>query len=616
MAGLVLALACAAPAAAYTPEAPWPPAQGPGALYAHYGEEHWNDEDGLTLLPKVVADVVRYRPAVVTMSGDKANDGNAEELERWREIMRAYDEAGVPYFAAVGNHDREAPLGLPGGVSPVADLSNYVEVFAGRPYPFGDAAPYDDPALSPKERPVDDPEGAASHYFVDHGNVRWIFIDNSCQSITNCDPLQAPSAQNAAGRPQYEFLERAAGEAERDGRLAFVVMHQPTRDPRDPTYADPISLNHVMGKGISPDNQLFEIVAERAGVDAVFLGHIKGQFLYRGLGGIPYYIDGGAGGELYTTGPVGTDHGYWHGYRLLRVDGDRVETDTVPIVVEDGISIEGPDRVRRGERLHLEAFARQPVFHDPAQVPALELRDPDPRRPALLGSGLRDAGRWLLMPALLLLLLGLAARADLLSRGGLAPLALVVGLVAVSGYGAVSLAQSSQPTLTAKEALPTPARIWTSGNPLVLAPVAAEEDDPRRDTASQTDSGVFEASCPGRATVEITSGWEAQRTRITALSHNGRIVRSFRRGARSLRAGRARRVASVRLAQPAEVLVRVRRRGRTVATLAHECADGTLHAGWDGTRRGRRVRAGIYTVEVRVRSDRPTTIRRYRVRVR
>jgi len=93
-------------------------------------------------------------------------------------------------------------------------------------------------------------------------------------------------------------------------------------------------------------------------------------------------------------------------------------------------------------------------------------------------------------------------------------------------------------------------------------------------------------------------------------------VRNSSRGARSLDAGETARMATVRLAQPAELLVRVRRRGRTVATLAHECADGAQHLRWDGTSRGRKVNPGLYTVEVRVRSDRPTMVRRYRVRVR
>ena len=339
-AALLASLAAAAPSSAYTTSSPWPPVGGGGLLFAHYGEEHWNDEDGLTLLPKVVAETIRYRPRMVTMSGDKDNNGTIAELTRWREIMGAYDRAGVPYFAGVGNHDREAPPGvLPGTAGilapPIASLEPYKRVFAGRPYPFGDAAPYDDPNMSPKLRPAGDPAGASSHYFVDYRNVRWVFLDNSCWTLSGCDSNQNPPLDDAKeGRTQLTFLERVAKQADAQGKLVFVVMHIPTRDPRDQDIADAISRRHVMGKGLVADNAKFEDVAARFGIDGVFLGHIKGQFLYRGSGGVPYYIDGGAGGELYTNGPVGTDHGYWHGFRLLRVDGGRVaENDTVPIFV-------------------------------------------------------------------------------------------------------------------------------------------------------------------------------------------------------------------------------------------------------------------------------------------
>jgi hypothetical protein len=340
---VLLALAWGPSAHASVAEEPWPPATGPGNLFIHYGEEHWNDDDGLTLLPKIVAETARYRPAMVTMSGDKANDGTTDQLGTWEQIMAPYDAAGIPYYAGVGNHDRDSFSA--GGLPPPGPLDAYKEVFRDRPYPFGDAQPKADPQLSPQQRPAGDPEGAASHYFVDYGNVRWIFIDNSCFAIEECDLFQEPSAQTQQGEAQFAFLQRVGQEAAAQGKLAYVVMHMPTRDVRDQSYIDPTTFNHTMGKGAgTDDNQKFEQVAEAAGVDGVFLGHIKGQFTYRGQGGVPYYVDGGAGGELYTEGPVGTDHGYWHGFRLLRVDGSRLTTDTVPIFVPDGI------RARRTSR--------------------------------------------------------------------------------------------------------------------------------------------------------------------------------------------------------------------------------------------------------------------------
>ena len=110
-----------------------------------------------------------------------------------------------------------------------------------------------------------------------------------------------------------------------------------------------------MGKlgGLFTDNPLFEAAASESGVDGVFVAHIKGQFLYRGTGDVPYYIDGGGGGALYTTGPVGTDHGYWHGFRLIRVRGDDFVTDAVPIFVRNGIRIAGGRRLEAGVDPHV-----------------------------------------------------------------------------------------------------------------------------------------------------------------------------------------------------------------------------------------------------------------------
>jgi hypothetical protein len=491
---------------------------------------------------------------------------------------------------------------------------NSVEVFKGRPYPMGDAAQYADPLFAPRERPAEDPAGAATHYFVDYGNVRWVFVDNSCWAITGCDVYQAPSAQTQPGEAQFDFLERVAQEGTDQGKHVFVVMHMPTRDPGDQSYRDTTARMHTMGKGALPDNAEFEAVAERTGVDGVFVAHIKGQFVYRGQGNVPYYIDGGAGGELYTSGPVGTDHGYWHGFRLIRVDGARISTDTVPIFVPGGITIEGPATVARGKGVELQAFGKQPVFNDPAKVEALELRDPDPQPAA--ASGLRalwPVGRWLLLPGLLLLAGAIALRPAMTPRRRL--VALPVAFAAVSGLAAVAAAQQSEPTATPKENLPAPARIWTTGDPNVLAPVAAKDDDPRRDTATQTDSGAFVARCPGAATVQVTSGWEAQRKRIVSTSAPGPIVRKVRAGrGRPLR-GRA-AVARVRLHQPAVVVVRVRRRGRTVATLADRCVASALKARWNGRNaRGRRAARGRYKVEVRVQSDRRAVVRRGTVRI-
>ena len=623
----------AGPAHASVTDRPWPPATGQGVLFAHYGEEHWNDADGLTLLPKVVEETGRYKPALVTMSGDKDNDGTVEQLSRWKQIMGPYDRQGIPFFPSVGNHDRKAPPGAPPGTAGLltpgvqGDLANYQGVFADRPWPFGDAAPYKQAGFTQRARAGDDPPGASSHYFVDYRDVRVIFLDNSCWGLADCDASQNPGFPDSQGnRSQLDFLRRNGGEASRAGRQVFVVMHMPTRDPRDQSYIDPTTFNHVMGKGISPtgaqDNMRFEEAAEQAGVDGVLVGHIKGQFLYEGRGKVPYYIDGGAGGELYTSGPVGTDHGYWHGFRLLRVAGGKVTTDTVPIFVKDGIRLDGPGYLVQGAAAHYEAFGKQPVFNDSAKVTGLELRDPDPVRPAS-SSGLGSVGDfvrgggWIFVPVLLLALGGMAMNGTLprpRRRAAVAAAAAAgAGVVAVAG---VSMAQQSSPTTTPRSSLPVPARMFATSNPQVVAPVASAADDPRRDTARQTEDGGFRARCPGAARVSITSGFETTSKAVRVASRRGRIVRGARAYRRSLRPGRRVRVSKVRLGQPARVLVRIRRKGRTVRVLRDSClspGSKLLTSRWDGrvTRRGklRRGAAGRYRAQVLVRSDRKTVSR-------
>jgi hypothetical protein len=612
-----------APAALGQGAKPWPPLDGPGDLFVHFGEEHVNDVDGPTILPRIVRESARYRPRLVAMSGDKANDGTPEQLGLWADVMEHYDRRGVPWFAGVGNHDRKAPSGMPGGVSPVADFSPYAEFFADRPYPMGDGRGYRDPRISPRQRPASDPPGAASHYFVEYRGTRWIFLDNSCWSIIACDSQQNPSGQNEGGsESQLDFLRRVGREAKADGKLAFAVMHMPTRDPGDQTYREPIAVQHTMGKTVLgvQDNALFEQAALDAGLDAVFVAHIKGQFSYRGSGDIPYFINGGGGGELYTTGPVGVDHGYWHGFMLVRAQDQRFRTDSVPVFVSGGIRVEGRRALDRGEAHTFEAFGRQPVFEHHAKVDALELRDPAPiPRSGAAGVGwLGGVAKWAGPPFALVVILLLTAPGARRRRLA-APALAALGALAVAG---VSAAQQSEPTSTPVESLPNPARIWTTQNPLVLRPVASESDDPRRDARTQTKDGRFRGACPGRARLTIASGFESANHRVVVRSDRGRIVRRMRRGAGTLRAGQPRVVARVGLAQPARLVARVfRRGGGRVATLRRACIGraGAVKLRWDGRRAGKRARAvapGRYLVRIRALSDRKPVTRSFKLRVR
>jgi hypothetical protein len=192
------------------------------------------------------------------------------------------------------------------------------------------------------------------------------------------------------------------------------------------------------------------------------------------------------------------------------------------------------------------------------------------------------------------------------------------------GVAGASLAQQSEPTTTPLESLPTPAHIFSTSDPLVLAPVTGKRDDSRRDARTQTEGGLFAARCPGRARMRITSGFETTAKNVLVPSKSGRIARRVRAvRARGLRPRVRRTVARIRLSQPARVLVRVRRRGRTVRVLRDAClkqGSKRLRVVWDARarRRGRlrAVKAGRYRIQVFVRSDRKTIARGATVRVR
>jgi hypothetical protein len=381
--------------------------------------------------------------------------------------------------------------------------------------------------------------------------VRWVFLDNGCYSFINCDPLQNPGFPDAEGNQgQLDFLAREGAKADAAGDLLFVVMHMPTQDER-PGHTEPTPSAHTMGEGSSFENASFEAAAASAGVDAVLAAHVKGQWEYS-ADGVPYYTDGGAGGEVYV-GPAeetGVDSGYWHGYRLIHVRQGEITTDTVPVLAPGGITVSGPGSIARRASAHFEAVAAQPA-EEGTRVTALELRTPD-----------RSA-----------------------SNG---------------------------------DRLPTPAHIWTSGNPLVLAPVAAENDDPRRDRATQTVSGNFAALCPGNTDVTVSSGWESQSAPVTVPSEPGPIVEAIRRRARAIEPGDRRKVAAVDLAQPAQVIVKITRHGRTVRRLVETChqSDEPLRASWNGRAKGKPAKPGHYKVQVAVKSDRPSVKRDFRIRVR
>jgi hypothetical protein len=93
----------------------------------------------------------------------------------------------------------------------------------------------------------------------------------------------------------------------------------------------------------------------------------------------------------------------------------------------------------------------------------------------------------------------------------------------------------------------------------------------------------------------------------TVRSDPGRLLARVVRRARTVRRGRATALAAVRVAQPVQLRARITRRGRSVATLLrNRCVVDRRRLRWSA----RHVRPGRYVLELRVRSDRPTLVRR------
>ena len=160
---------------------------------------------------------------------------------------------------------------------------------------------------------------------------------------------------------------------------------------------------------------------------------------------------------------VGTDTGYFYGFRVLRLfpgdDGWRFDTYFVPLV--DSLEVEAPETVAVGDELHLSATAIQPFDKDlpprlggaPNEAIRLELRPPD------------------------------AARAD-------------------------------------RATVPELAYVWKISDPRILKPVTGEldpTDDPAFNPTRMTTSGAFEALRPGIVRITIMTGTHSETVTVRVV---------------------------------------------------------------------------------------------------
>lgn len=489
-----------APADAVATLAAWPPPldqqQASRFDFVHYGENHHNEDGGPVINGAIFKESNLYGAAFLANSSDMATTGDALELGSFKRYITqgispicpgqepCQSKLEIPWFHSMGNHDRQ-PIAGPGGV---ASFENgvYRTVFKDQAFPWGE-----DPSKLPAGFTVPSVNdtanrkpGAATHYAVDYGQMRLIALDNSPHSFTTADALSLQEeacggcrlvGQNPPVGPTFKhasqlaFLIDAVRDAKANGMLVFVVMHQPTTDPRYPGNVAAISTNHTMNKGATTDNKAFEVLAGQLGVNGVLLGHIKGSAVYDAFG-VPYYVDGGGGGNPYAAdsgGIYSVDYGTYYGYRLFRIEGGTVQGSyLIPIVDRFELSLGGA-----------------PVGGVAA--------------PVSVGAALRF-GATGVQPAC--------------TKGAVAS----IGFKGCSGRVIRVEMRPPSPPLGFEGAVPRPAYVWHTSNPSVVAPAAGSGSiDPNFDPATMSVDGRFVAVGAGTAEITIVSGWSRATVTVT-----------------------------------------------------------------------------------------------------
>jgi hypothetical protein len=185
------------------------------------------------------------RPSFVINSGDLIYGGTAEEFAEY--LVPPLLKTQIPYFFALGNHDR--------GANGLAWEYRYL---------CGEDA---------------------LNYFFDFGGYRFVVIDNCSKVLPPARTLQ--------------WLDRTLASTPQ-GLRKIVVAHQPVTAIEKWAY-------HAWTK---PESEIFVDLMEKHRVSEVFFGHIH-AYSTAELKGIHYTVVGGGGARLHTSfGPQGTFYHY------------------------------------------------------------------------------------------------------------------------------------------------------------------------------------------------------------------------------------------------------------------------------------------------------------------
>lgn len=193
---------------------------------------------------RVVNRILAEKPAFVVHTGDLVNNGLlASDWDKYFEIQREFLR-NVPFFPALGNHDRNAPV--------------YFRFFS---FP-----------------------GANGHrYSFDWGTAHFIVI-NSNQTGPN------PEVRAAFLQEQIEWVKQDLKNNKKP--LTFAYFHHPLYSAVERRRESAVKLA-----------QVWESIFIEAGVTAVFNGHDH-NYQHHVARGLHHIVSGGGGAPLYDVSPI------------------------------------------------------------------------------------------------------------------------------------------------------------------------------------------------------------------------------------------------------------------------------------------------------------------------
>lgn len=207
---------------------------------------------------RILRELDKESPALVLNTGDLINGYKEDEEAGLRQMWRGYKTATsklkMPVFNVPGNHDVFNQLSR-----------NLWKEYMG-----------------------------ASYYSFDYGRARFIALDTETE-------------RSRLSKEQFEWLEKQlAGATDKD---IFIFLHQPLF---------PVDGHIGSSLDVYPQerDRLHELfVRHRKNIKGVFQGH-EHLYSFEERDGVPYYITGGGGAELYVPPELG---GFYH-YLVVRVD--------------------------------------------------------------------------------------------------------------------------------------------------------------------------------------------------------------------------------------------------------------------------------------------------------